>query len=74
MESNYEKLIPCKRRKTAYRESVMLRTESTILGSGCEGLGTLESTFQTSLCVVSKSSRSVWCTAGKNSHKFNARL
>ena len=26
-----------------------------------------------SLCVVSKSSRSVWCSAGSNSHKLNAR-
>ena len=42
MESNYEKLIPCKRKKTAYRMSVTLRTESTNLGSGCGGLGALE--------------------------------
>ena len=42
MESNYEKLIPCKRKKTAYRMSVTLRTESAILGSGCGGLGALE--------------------------------
>ena len=42
MESNYEKLIPCKRTKTAYRMSVMLSTESVILGSGCGSLGALE--------------------------------
>ena len=42
MESNYEKLIPCKRKKIAYRMSVTLRTESAILGSGCGGLGALE--------------------------------
>ena len=42
MESNYEKLIPCKMKKTAYRESVTLRTESAILGSGCGSLGAFE--------------------------------
>ena len=42
MESNYEKLIPCKRKKIAYRESVTLRAESAILGSGCGSLGALE--------------------------------
>ena len=42
MESNYEKLIPCKRKKTAYRESVTLHTGSTILSSGCGSLGALE--------------------------------
>ena len=42
MESNYEKLIPCKRKKTAYRESMTLRTESAILGSGCGSLSALE--------------------------------
>ena len=42
MESNYEKLIPYKRKKTAYRMSVTLRTESAILGSGCGGLSALE--------------------------------
>ena len=42
MESNYEKLIPCKRKKTAYRESVTLRTESAILGSGYGSLGAFE--------------------------------
>ena len=42
MESNYEKLIPYKRKKTAYRMSVTLHTESAILSSGCGGLGALE--------------------------------
>ena len=42
MESNYEKLIPCKKVKTAYRTSATLRAESAILGSGCGGLGALE--------------------------------
>ena len=42
MESNYEKLIPCKRKKIAYRESVTLRTESAILSSGCGSLDALE--------------------------------
>ena len=42
MESNYEKLIPCKWKKTAYRESVTLHTESAILGSGCGSLGAFE--------------------------------
>ena len=43
MESNYEKLTPCKRKKkTTYRMSVTLHTESAILGGGCGGLGALE--------------------------------
>ena len=33
----------------------------------------LNSTFQTSLCVVSTSSLRVWCWAGLNSHKLKSR-
>ena len=33
----------------------------------------LNSTFQTSLCIVSKSLLRVWCWAGSNSHKLKTR-
>ena len=33
----------------------------------------LKSTFQISLCEEPKSSRRVWCLAGSNSHKLQAR-
>ena len=48
-----------------------LSPRSSVRGGGTSA--DLNSTFQMSWCVVSKSSRSVWCLAGSNSHKLNAR-
>ena len=49
-----------------------LSPRSSVRGGGTSA--DLNSTFQMSWCVVLKSSRSVWCLAGSNSHKLNARL
>ena len=49
-----------------------LSPRSSVRGGGTSA--DLNSTLQMSWCVVSKSSRRVWCLAESNSHILNARL
>src|SRR3954468_19720283 len=60
------------KRLTGLEGRFVLSLRSSVRGGGTSA--PLNSTFQTSLCVVSKSSRSIWCSAGSNPHILNVRL
>ena len=58
----------------AYRIGMALRAEPAILGKGRRYLGGLEQHLPYVLVRRVEELRNVWCLAGSNSHKLNARL